>query len=123
MLAPSDQIARLRLIRSDQIGPITFAHLLARFGSAQAALEAIPDLAARGGGRAPRLAGVGEVEREIERVAKLGARYLFLGQEVYPALLAEIEDAPPALIAMGDATLLDRQAVAMVGARNASAAA
>ena len=123
MLAPSDQIARLRLIRSDQIGPITFAHLLVRFGSAQAALEAIPDLAAHGGGRAPRLAGVGEVEREIERVAKLGARYLFLGQEAYPSLLAEIEDAPPALIAMGETTLLERQAVAMVGARNASAAA
>ena len=53
MSAPSDQIARLRLIRSDNIGPVTYFQLLARFGSAEAALAAIPDLAARGGGRAP----------------------------------------------------------------------
>jgi DNA processing protein len=123
MLALADQIARLRLIRSEQVGPITFAHLLARFGSAQAAIDAIPDLAARGGGRAPRLAGVSEVEREMERVERFGARYLFLGHDHYPALLAEIEAAPPALIAKGKTSLLDRQAVALVGARNASAAA
>ena len=87
MPAPADHIARLRLIRSDNIGPVTYFQLLARFGSAQAAIDAIPDLAARGGGRAPKLASKAEVEREIERVAKLGARYLFLGQGLYPPLL------------------------------------
>jgi DNA processing protein len=121
--ATDDQIARLRLIRSENIGPITYFQLLARFGSAAAALAAIPDLAARGGGRAPRLASRAAVEREIEHVAKLGARYLFLGQGLYPPLLAELETAPPALIVKGHLTLLDRPAVAMVGARNASAAA
>ncbi|HLL29522.1 MAG TPA: DNA-protecting protein DprA, partial [Allosphingosinicella sp.] len=89
-----DQIARLRLIRSENIGPITYFQLLARFGSAAAALEAIPDLAARGGGRAPRLASRSAVEREIEQVARIGARYLFLGQGLYPSLLAELETAP-----------------------------
>jgi DNA processing protein len=123
MPAPPDAIARLRLIRSDNIGPVTYFQLLARFGSAQAALDAIPDLAARGGGRAPKLAPAAEVEREIEAVSRLGARHLFLGQGLYPALLAELESAPPALIAKGDASLLDRPAVAVVGARNASAAA
>ena len=123
MPPPADQIARLRLIRSDNIGPVTYFQLLARFGSAQAALDAIPDLAARGGGRAPRLAAGAEVEREIETVERLGARYLFLGQGLYPPLLAELETAPPALIVKGDLGLLDRPAVAMVGARNASAAA
>jgi DNA processing protein len=123
MQAPADHVARLRLIRSDNIGPITYFQLLARFGSAQAAIDAIPDLAARGGGRAPRLASKSEIEREIEQVAKLGARYLFLGQGVYPALLAELETAPPALIVRGDLALLDKPAVAIVGARNASAAA
>jgi DNA processing protein len=123
MPAPADQIARLRLIRSDTIGPVTYFQLLARFGSAQAALDAIPDLAARGGGRAPRLASRADAEREIEQVARLGARYLFLGQGSYPALLAELEAPPPALIVKGDSNLLDRQAVAIVGARNASAAA
>jgi DNA processing protein len=124
MAEPSeDQVARLRLIRSENIGPITYFQLLARFGSAAAALAAIPDLAARGGGRGPRLIARAAVEREIEAVARLGARYLFLGQGAYPPLLAEIETAPPALVVKGDVALLDRPCVAIVGARNASAAA
>ena len=93
---PPDAVARLRLIRSDNIGPVTYFQLLARFGSAQAAIDAIPDLAARGGGRAPKLAAVVQVEREIAEVEQLGARYLFLGQGLYPALLAELESAPTA---------------------------
>jgi DNA processing protein len=123
MPPPDDRIARLRLIRSENIGPVTYFQLLARFGSAQAAIDAIPDLAMRGGGRAPRLAARAEIEREIETVERLGARYLFLGQGLYPPLLAELETAPPALIVKGDLGLLDRLAVAVVGARNASAAA
>jgi DNA processing protein len=123
MAATSDQIARLRLIRSETIGPVTYAQLLGRFGSAQAALDAIPDLAARGGGRPPRLASAAQIEREIEQVERLGARYLFLGESRYPSLLAQAEGAPPALIASGDLALLDRPSVAVVGARNASAAA
>ena len=118
-----DQIARLRLIRSENIGPVTYFQLIARFGSASAALAAIPDLAARGGGRAPKLASRASVEREIAEVSRLGARYLFLGQGLYPSLLAELETAPPALVAKGDFSLLDRTGVAVVGARNASAAA
>jgi DNA processing protein len=121
--ADEDRIARLRLIRSENIGPVTYFQLLSRFGSASAALAAIPDLAARGGGRAPRLASRASAEREIEEVARLGARHLFLGQGLYPPLLAEIETAPPALVVMGHLSLLDRTAVAVVGARNASAAA
>src|SRR6185369_1016786 len=105
------------------IGPITFRQLIARFGSADRALSAVPDLARRGGGAAPRLFGRGEAEREIARVDKLGARYLALGQGLYPRLLGELEDAPPLLMAKGQLNLLDRQAVAIVGARNASAAA
>ena len=121
--ASEDQVARLRLIRSDNIGPVTYFQLLARFGSASAALDAIPDLAARGGGRVPKLASRAAVEREMEEVARLGARYLFLGQGLYPPLLAEIETAPPALIVRGHLSLLDKPVIALVGARNASAAA
>jgi DNA processing protein len=118
-----DRIDRLRLIRSENVGPVTYFQLLARFGSAGAALAAIPDLAARGGGRVPKLAGRAAIEREMEQVERLGARYLFLGQGAYPALLAEVESAPPALIVMGRTELLHRPAIALVGARNASAAA
>ena len=118
-----DLIARIRLIRSPSIGPVTYRQLIARFGSAQSALDAIPDLARRGGGKPPRLFTSNEAEREAARVEKLGARYLTLGQGLYPSLLAELDDAPPLLIAKGDLRLLDRPSVAMVGARNASAAA
>lgn len=115
--------ARLRLIRSANVGPVTYGHLIARFGGAEAAIEALPMLAARGGGRAPVLADAGHVRREIEWVERLGARYLFLDDADYPALLAEMETAPPALIVRGDIGLTKRTTVAMVGARNASAAA
>lgn len=115
--------ARLRLLRSANIGPVTYRHLIARFGTAEAALDALPMLAARGGGRAPTIADLAMVRREIAAVEKLGARYLFLDDPAYPPLLAELESAPPALIVRGRIELLARTCVAMVGARNASAAA
>jgi DNA processing protein len=118
-----DAIARLRLIRTSGIGPVTYAQLSTRFGSAAAALAAVPDLARRGGGRPPVIASRPDAEREMAAVARLGARHLFRGDAGYPTLLAEIDSAPPALIVAGKAGLLDRPAVAMVGARNASAAA
>jgi DNA protecting protein DprA len=118
-----DLIDRLRLVRSPGIGPVTYRQLIARFGSASAALEAVPDLAARGGGKARRLAGRGDAEREIARIEALGARYLALGQGLYPRALAELDDAPPLLTVKGDIRLLDKPLVAIVGARNASAAA
>jgi DNA processing protein len=102
---------------------VTCRQLIARFGSPAAALAAVPDLARRGGGKAPALRSREDAEREIAKVEKLGAKFLALGQGLYPRLLAGLEDAPPLLIAKGDLTLLDRQSVAMVGARNASAAA
>ena len=118
-----DILARLQLIRSPSIGPVTFRQLLARFGSAEAALAAIPDLAARGGGKAPTLFPAASAEREMALVERLGARYLALGQGLYPRLLAELPDAPPLLTVKGNLGLLERQAVGIVGARNASAAA
>jgi DNA processing protein len=83
----------------------------------------VPDLARRGGGKTPSLCSRDQAEREIARVEKLGAKWLALGQGLYPRLLTELEDAPPLLMAKGNLNLLDRQAVGIVGARNASAAA
>ena len=71
----------------------------------------------------PSLRTRADAEREMARVEKLGARWVALGQGLYPRLLVELEDAPPLLIAKGDLNLLDKQSVAIVGARNASAAA
>ena len=123
MSKPADLVDRLRLIRTPGIGPVAFRQLLLRFGSAEAALAAIPDLARRGGGKVPSVFPKDRAEREIASVEKLGARYLSLGQGLYPAALAALEDAPPLLIAKGRLELLDRPLVAIVGARNASAAA
>jgi DNA processing protein len=110
-------------VRTAGIGPVTYRQLIARFGSPSAALAAVPDLARRGRGKVPAMWPRADAEREIARVEKLGARYLALGQGLYPRLLAEIEDAPPLLIVKGNLALLDRPMVAIVGARNASAAA
>ena len=110
-------------MRTPGIGPVTYRQLLARFGTPAAALAAVPDLARRGGGKPPALRTRDDAEREIAKVEKLGASFLALGQGLYPRLLSELEDAPPLLIAKGNLGLLDGQAVAIVGARNASAAA
>jgi DNA processing protein len=118
-----DLVDRLRLLRTPGIGPVTFRQLLTRFGTPAAALAAVPDLARRGGGKVPALFTVADAEREMARVEKLGAKFLALGQGLYPRLLAELEDAPPLLVVKGNLNLLDRQAIAIVGARNASAAA
>jgi DNA processing protein len=118
-----DLIDRLRLLRTQGIGPVTFRQLIVRFGTPTAALQAIPDLARRGGGRAPAICTRHDAECEIASAAKVGAKFLALGQGLYPRLLAELEDAPPLLMAKGNLKLLDGQAVAIVGARNASAAA
>ncbi|MFM7029143.1 MAG: DNA-processing protein DprA [Chakrabartia sp.] len=118
-----DRLDKLRLIRSAHIGAVSYGQLLQRFGSAANALEAIPALAARGGGRVPHLASVADAEVEMARVTDLGARHVFLGEADYPPLLAEMEAPPPVLIVRGDLALARRPNVALVGARNASAAA
>jgi DNA processing protein len=118
-----DATERLRLLRTPGVGPVTYRQLIARFGSAAAAIDALPQLARRGGGEAPRVPERHLSERERATVNRLGARHLFLGEPDYPPLLAELDNAPPVLIVRGDVALARRTAVAIVGARNASAAA
>jgi len=118
-----DRLDRLRLIRTPHVGPVAYRQLLARFGTATRALDALPELAARGGGRGIRPADMRAVQAEAARVRKLGARYCFLGDEDYPPLLAQAGSAPPVLIVRGALDAAARRCVAIVGARNASAAA
>jgi len=117
---------RLCLARTPGVGPITYAQLLRRFGDAGAAIAALPDLARRGGGGGgrppPAVPDERTMAREEAHVAALGGRYLFRDDPDYPPLLAEVDDAPAVLIALGDAGVARRPAVAVVGARNASAA-
>ena len=119
----ADKLNQLRLIRTANVGPVAYRQLIARFGTAGAALDALPDLAARGGKQGFRLADARQVAAEIERVERLGGRHIFLGDADYPPLLAEADGGPAALVARGNADLGSRRSVAIVGARNASAAA
>lgn len=121
-LSQDEAFARIRLLRSPRVGPVTYSHLLARFGNAVAALEVLPDLAGKTS-QPYRPAPRDTVEREVEAVRRAGAKYLFHDQPGYPALLGAADGAPPILTWRGDLALLGRPCVAMVGARNASAAA
>src|SRR5262245_52408111 len=93
-----DLLDRLRLARSERVGPRTFRALLEHFGNASAALAALPDLARRGGaGRSLRICTRGDAERELAQAARLGVRYLAIGEPDYPAQLAAIDDPPPVI--------------------------
>lgn len=121
-IGQDEAFARIRLLRSPNVGPVTYRQLLTRFGNAQAALEALPEIAGRAG--KPYLpAPERRVQDEIAAVRRAGARYLFHDASDYPALLGEADGAPPILTYRGDLSVLARPCVALVGARNASAAA
>ena len=121
-ISQEEAFARIRLLRSPNVGPVSFRQMLARFGNAVAALEALPEMAARGGGKG-QVAPEALVRDEVTAVRAANARYLFHDDPAFPALLAEMHNAPPILTIRGDLTLLQKPAVAIVGARNASAAA
>lgn len=120
-LDPRQRLACLRLIRSDNVGPVAFRELINHYGGAVQALDALPDLARRGG-RAIRICPTDRAERELESADKIGAKILFTIEPGYPALLAHIDAPPPAIYVKGDVELLQRPLIAIVGSRQASAA-
>ncbi len=120
-LTREQRLAWLRLIRSENVGPVTFRELINHFGGAEAALAAVPALAQRGGRRI-RVAGVDEAERELAAVEAMGARMVALGETGYPPALRDIDGAPPLIAVRGSADCLTRPIVAVVGSRNASIA-
>ncbi len=120
-LTDAERRAWLRLSRTQHVGPVTFAQLIARFGAASAALKELPHLARRGGGAAPRTPGDDEAKREIDALLKLGGRMIASCEAEYPRGLLAAEPAPPIISVLGHATLLQRELIAIVGARNASA--
>lgn len=112
----------LRLIRTPNIGPVTFFTLIRRFGSAKAALEALPELSRRGGRKNPlTLATTAQAEAEIAAIQKFGATMIIYGEPAYPSTLLPLPDAPPILTVLGNRSLWQRDSIAIVGARNASA--
>jgi DNA processing protein len=120
-MSDGERIAALRLIRSENVGPVTYRELLKHYGSATAALAALPELSQRGGRRI-RVCGRDEAEAELEAARKNDAHLLLLGEAAYPAPLAALDIPPPLLYAKGDTALLQRPILAIVGARQCSAA-
>jgi DNA processing protein len=121
-LTDEQRLDWLRLIRSENIGPRTFRALVNQFGGASAALEALPDLARRGGRLLLKIASRAEAEKEMAAAARLGARFVAMGEPEYPKTLQAIDTAPPLIAVRGSTDLLARPSVAIVGSRNASAA-
>ncbi|KQS74118.1 DNA processing protein DprA [Rhizobium sp. Leaf384] len=120
-LTDRQRIAWLRLIRSDNVGPVTFRDLINHVGSAETALEMLPELSRRGGStRAIRIATVAEAERELATATRCGARFVGIGEPDYPAALRQIDGAPPLLAVKGHAATGTAPALGIVGARNAS---
>lgn len=120
-LTPAQRIAWLRLVRTDNVGPVTFRQLINRFGSAEAAIEALPDLT-RNAGKPLRPISQAQAEDELAGMARFGARLVAQGEADYPPHLIHISGAPPILTMAGGERLDWQKTVGVVGARNASSA-
>ncbi len=122
VLTAAQKLDWLRLLRSENVGPITFRALINRYGGAADALAALPGLSARGGLSRPiRICSREEAEREIAAAERLGGALVAWGEPGYPPLLARVEDAPPLLYVSGSLAASALPAVAIVGSRNCSA--
>ncbi len=122
LLSASERVAWLRLGRAQNVGPVTFAALIARFGSASAALGELPRLARRGGASGDfQIPGQRDAEQELESIERLGARLIVSSEPDFPAGLAALDAPPPIITVLGRAEILAHEMIAVVGARNASA--
>lgn len=122
-LTDRQRLSWLRLIRSENVGPVSFRTLINRYGSAEAALDALPELALRGGAaRRIRIASQADAEAEILSAQRHGARFVAIGEADYPPMLRMMDAPPPLLAVKGNAATFTLPSVAIVGARNASIA-
>ncbi len=113
----------LRLWRSDNVGPVTFRQLINHFGSAEAAIEGLPEMAVRGGaGRLPKVPNVSVIEDELTAVEKIGARIVGIGEPDFPKYLRLTPDCPPLVTFKGNPSVFQLPGLSVVGARNASLA-
>lgn len=115
-----DRFNRLRLLRSRRVGPVTYRKLLRDHGTAAAALEVLPDLARSVGVPDYQICPEAVVHHELKSARATGARLVFEGEADFPPALSQISDAPAILWQLGQADVLARPMIALVGARNAS---
>jgi DNA processing protein len=115
-----ESFARLRLLRSRRVGVSTYKRLLTEHGTAQNALAALPTVARAAGVQNYEVCPKAVVDAELRAGKAAGARLIMHDTPDYPTILAELDDAPPFLWALGYTDLLNRPTISMVGARNAS---
>ena len=121
MLPTTEQINCLRLIMTENIGPITYGQLISYYGSATEAITHLPDLASRGGSKKKiSVAPLSVAERQFKIAEEKNVRLLFKQEVSYPKLLAQIPDSPPVLFTLGNLSVFNKKAIAVVGTRNAS---
>jgi len=120
-LSADEKLDWLRLIRSENVGPITFFRLLERFGTIAETLKFLPEIAKKAGKKQIKICSTKDAETELKQAEKSGSKLIAYCEPAYSESLRNIEDAPPLLYAIGDTSLLNQPSIAIVGARNASA--
>jgi len=111
----------LRLFRSKNVGPLTFARLLEYFGDCETAILNIQDFNRRGRSKNPIvIAPKEEIDREIIGCSTIGAKIITYTNANYPRLLKFIDTFPPVLTVLGNQELLNRRSISIVGSRTAS---
>jgi len=122
-LTDEQKISWLQLYRSQNVGPVTFRDLISHFGSANTAIEAIPELAAKGGAAQKiEICDRDKAEREYYAVQQMNAKFIALGEPDFPELLRINDHSPPLICIKGNAEILSKQIISIVGSRNASIA-
>lgn len=121
VISEHESLSWMRLCRTDNVGPITFYQLISRFGSAKDALDALPELAKKGGRKKPLTPpSIARIEAEYEALQKMGGNIITAQDTQYPLALSSIDDAPPVLSYFGDIKLANKNCIGVVGSRNAS---
>lgn len=122
-LGAAETLACLRLIRSENVGPVSFRELINRYGGAADALRALPEITKRAGSKRPiRICPIADAEAELDAAHRIGTAPVFTIEPGYPPALAVIDAPPPMLYIKGRIELLQRPGIAIVGSRLCSAA-
>ncbi|WP_371410322.1 DNA-processing protein DprA [Bartonella sp. 1-1C] len=122
LLTDQQRLNWLRLLRSENIGAVTFRNLIDHYKTAENALAMLPELSKNGGLRKPiRIATLDDAEKEMQQAEKQGIRFIGIGEPDYPPFLKVVEASPPLIAIKGDCTIFQKPSVGIVGSRNASA--
>ncbi|QXK92118.1 DNA-protecting protein DprA [Neoehrlichia mikurensis] len=116
----NDLISYIRLVRTPNIGPITFYHLLKLYKTPQNAIYALEALlkgTLKTCHQIKEIYPIDKAKKEIEDTHKIGAKIITIFEASYPKMLRNINDSPPIITALGNHSLLQEDTIAIVGSR------